>query len=499
MKRHFLYLIISVVLFTGCTVVITPEAPEAKGNIAVNLKSNITSSSLKVTNNRFDASDEVGLYMKRAGQALAIFSVYSNADNVHMNHNGIALVSDPPLMYPEISNVDFIAYYPYTAAVSSDYTIDVSVAGQASGLPAEVLYSNNVRSQMPTSAPVTLNFFYMLAKLEITVTNGEVSPLFESDFNSMTASIDGMYTQAKLQLTDGEITNRQSIQQITLYKKESDENSATFEALILPTMATDGEITFSFHVNGVTYQHKRTVNYDSHSLYRLNFELNFSSSDPMATLLDTHIFPRNEYPIENIPIEVAMSKMTMTTAKMGTVGFEIGGSGKIVIDWGDGTPTENYILSSNLLLLHDYSITTYRTITIYGENITYFNCILSWTPFFSFDNQFTSLDVSNNTNLIELLCGNNFLSELDVSKNTALTSLQFNGNQISSLDLSNNTLLTILLCQNNRFTSSALNVLFETLHGNAGSKVIYINGNPGTATCDESIATNKGWVVIDVN
>ena len=61
-----------------------------------------------------------------------------------------------------------------------------------------------------------------------------------------------------------------------------------------------------------------------------------------------------------------------------------------------------------------------------------------------FENDLTSLDVSNNTGLKELYCGDNQLTSLDVSNNTALTNLDCNGNQLTSLDVSNNTDLSLL-------------------------------------------------------
>ena len=95
-----------------------------------------------------------------------------------------------------------------------------------------------------------------------------------------------------------------------------------------------------------------------------------------------------------------------------------------------------------------------------------------------YDNQLTSLDVSNNTALTDLSCGNNQLISLDVSNNTALDwlicyhnqliSLDVNGanslinlecdnNQLISLDVSNNTALTYLTCRGNQLTSLAVN------------------------------------------
>ena len=68
-------------------------------------------------------------------------------------------------------------------------------------------------------------------------------------------------------------------------------------------------------------------------------------------------------------------------------------------------------------------------------------------------NQLTSLDVSNNTALTSLNCSSNQLTSLDVSNNTALTSLNCNSNQLTSLDVSSNTALTILCCYSNQLTS----------------------------------------------
>jgi len=52
-------------------------------------------------------------------------------------------------------------------------------------------------------------------------------------------------------------------------------------------------------------------------------------------------------------------------------------------------------------------------------------------------------------------------------------------------------------CSKNHFSGSSLNALFETLHDNHGLKAIHIGGNPGTGDCDRSIATAKGWEVVD--
>ena len=116
-------------------------------------------------------------------------------------------------------------------------------------------------------------------------------------------------------------------------------------------------------------------------------------------------------------------------------------------------------------------------------------------------NNLSSLDVSKNTALTELWCSGNELTSLDVSKNTALTELGCSLNELTSLDVSKNTKLIGLRCYNNKLTSSALNKIFGDLPQGKEFDIypyqsrITIGGNPGTDTCDRSIAENKGWKV----
>ena len=120
-----------------------------------------------------------------------------------------------------------------------------------------------------------------------------------------------------------------------------------------------------------------------------------------------------------------------------------------------------------------------------------------------YGNELTSLDVSKNTALTELGCESNNLSSLDVSKNTALTRLGCESNNLSSLDVSGCTALTELDCGRNNLSSSSLNKIFGDLpQGRELDDYLFpsriaIGDNPGTNTCDRSIAENKGWKVSD--
>jgi hypothetical protein len=84
--------------------------------------------------------------------------------------------------------------------------------------------------------------------------------------------------------------------------------------------------------------------------------------------------------------------------------------------------------------------------------LTYLDC---W------ENQLTSLDVTQNTALTILYCGYNYLTSLDVTQNTALTQLNCGYNYLTSLDVTQNTALTYLACYRN-YTIPSLDVTQNT-------------------------------------
>ena len=91
-----------------------------------------------------------------------------------------------------------------------------------------------------------------------------------------------------------------------------------------------------------------------------------------------------------------------------------------------------------------------------------------------FMSQLTNLNVSNNTALIELNCRYNPLTSLDVSANIALHTLYCNGNQLTSLDVSNNTALTRLTCQG----STTLTSVDLRNGNNINMTLFYISSHP---------------------
>jgi len=111
------------------------------------------------------------------------------------------------------------------------------------------------------------------------------------------------------------------------------------------------------------------------------------------------------------------------------------------------------ILDDSVLTANVNTVTNLNVNSLNINNLTGIEDFTALNYLYCVGNQITSLDLSLNTNLIELDCYNNQLTSLDVSQNTDLIQLSCEFNQITSLDVSANTDLTELSCYNNQLTS----------------------------------------------
>ena len=101
-------------------------------------------------------------------------------------------------------------------------------------------------------------------------------------------------------------------------------------------------------------------------------------------------------------------------------------------------------------------IDTVQFLQLLGYNISDLTGIQDFSDLAVLDvtfNQLTEIDLSQNTELIELYCNGNQLTSLDVSHNLDLAYLWCEWNQLTELDLSENKHLTVLLTKGNLLTS----------------------------------------------
>ena len=113
-----------------------------------------------------------------------------------------------------------------------------------------------------------------------------------------------------------------------------------------------------------------------------------------------------------------------------------------------------------------------------------------------YDNELTSLDVTNNPALIELWCIYNQLTSLDVTNNPALIDFYCHDNELTSLDVSNNALLKVLNCAYNQLTS------LDVRNGNNSTITYFDSETNPDLTCifvDDPAYSSANWPYIDPN
>ncbi|NLU38996.1 MAG: hypothetical protein GXX78_08920, partial [Bacteroidales bacterium] len=154
--------------------------------------------------------------------------------------------------------------------------------------------------------------------------------------------------------------------------------------------------------------------------------------------------------------------LQFTSDKSGNVSLYLGCNHTrgLYIDWGDGK-----LNSAGTNEGRSYSqpiVNAGKTIKVYTEGITWINLYdqqltsidISNSPDLEnlniYNNKLTSLDLSNNSKIINVSCNNNLLASLDVSNCPNLSYLYCNSNLIESLDIRNCANLKTLYCQDNQ-------------------------------------------------
>ncbi len=174
-------------------------------------------------------------------------------------------------------------------------------------------------------------------------------------------------------------------------------------------------------INGLFLSTSKPKDGDKGLLINNKFFIPFAESSEGGSGGDTSAFESDAMAIIGTPTEeggdiepISQKYMTVTsTDDVGCgVGIEFTGTIQIVEDGVATLYTTSPI--SNIAL---------RNATVYGDNITYFNCGST---------NLASVDPSHNDQLVTLICSNGYLTALDISNNSLLTTLEANSNNLSS-------------------------------------------------------------------
>ncbi|MCD8184760.1 MAG: fimbrillin family protein [Bacteroides sp.] len=147
------------------------------------------------------AGDEIGVYMKKSGEALGTNFIVNEGSNIEYfttNGDGNFMPASTCLSFPDDgSKVDFIAYYPYKETIN-DFTYPVDVINQADPELIDLLYADGLKGIEQRSNALNLSFSHRLPRLVLNIRSEDGSSLY-----GLAVSIFGVKTKGSFSLADG--------------------------------------------------------------------------------------------------------------------------------------------------------------------------------------------------------------------------------------------------------------------------------------------------------
>ena len=261
MKQHNLIASLllggSLLLSTACVNQIEQESLQ-EGDTPINFSIKIKKTTTKVSENKFETGDQIGVYAMLAGTPI---------DNERYIENlllkcgtGNKLIPQKPVFYPEgDATLDFIAYYPYQpeGVSPNSSTLPITIHTDqsiASNLSASDFMTATSEKVSNSTNSVSLEFNHRLTKLNISLVPGEDEDIEDMQAANPRIIASNFYTQANYDLKAGEFDQFGHMADIVAAGewKATDGKLSGKEFIFFP-QAIDGTQTLQMEWNGRVY------------------------------------------------------------------------------------------------------------------------------------------------------------------------------------------------------------------------------------------------------
>ena len=240
---------------------------------------------------QWEMNDPVGIFMKAAGGALNTKNL--KADNIKYLSDavGIFTAAQPgeAISFPaDGSDVDFIAYYPYSS-VDGDFDMEVDISTQSPLKNIDIMYSNDAtnRNSSNSNAGVALTFSHVMSKFVLHIGSDD-----DTNLTGLKVEFVGVNTKSTFSVIDGSLDDDMmssgTVEAITTVG--SPNTSAIGEAILLPVAAlTGGVIKFTLGSKTFTWDIPNGQTYEGGKKYTYNFTLKTAGTtvilDGAATII----------------------------------------------------------------------------------------------------------------------------------------------------------------------------------------------------------------------
>ena len=205
----------------------------------------------RVTDNAWDAGDEIGIFAVKPAQELDEGGIFDGKNNVKYVADGKGKFSPAgaPIMFPESGSLDFISYYPFQNAATS-FVYNIDIARQANPAAIDLLYSKNAVGESGDNPLVKLVFKHMLSRLVFDVTLEE-GLSFDDGFS---VAIKDIIVDGSFDLNSGEVALGTTKNKITpVVKIAADKKTANVSSIVVPSQNLS-DVTVVFSLGGKDYE-----------------------------------------------------------------------------------------------------------------------------------------------------------------------------------------------------------------------------------------------------
>lgn len=186
----------------------------------------------------WEANDVIGVFMLANSDKNVLDK---NIPYVTSKGDGYFVSQNSPIYYPD-GPVDFIAYYPYSGAISDHTNYPIDLSNQTKQNAIDLMTAINLTGRQLTSPQGNLQFKHLLAKLVLNLQSTSGSSL-----KGIKASISGLKVKGTADLSaDGSITPSGEATTFSLFINEE---ATQAEAILLP-QALSGNLKIKLELNG---------------------------------------------------------------------------------------------------------------------------------------------------------------------------------------------------------------------------------------------------------
>lgn len=234
----------------------------------------------RVSGDQWTAGDKVGIFMVWNGQPLSDAAIAEGANNREYTADASGNLSpfnpSQEIYYPTGEReVDFIAYYPWSSAITN-YTYHMRLAVQQTNLSSlDFIYANNATGLNEDDANVQLQFRHMMAQVVLKMVPGPgVNTI--SDINGI---LYGFYSETDFSLVNGTFSNPVAGNIII----GSDQATLTTTLFLAPMGAASGRyLTYLVTLNGnysaPTLRFPDTATFESGKRYNYTVEVHIPAT-----------------------------------------------------------------------------------------------------------------------------------------------------------------------------------------------------------------------------